>query len=115
MRGCFVRGEDLTNLNHEANEGEWVVVEHDAANVADNFTQTTHEHTSHETPALPSDAQKDVCNTDQGEENRKCDVGSKRRTEAVDAPFCRAVCEGAVGIAAKGDVAGVRTVSCHCE
>lgn len=104
-----------TNLHHEADKGEWVVVEHDAANVADNLTHTAHEHTRHETPALPANAQEYVCNTDQGEEDGKGDVGGERGAESVDAPFCRAVGEGAVGVAAKGDVARVGTLSCHCE
>lgn len=40
----------LTNLDHEGIEGEGVVVEHDAANVADDLGDAASEHASHEAP-----------------------------------------------------------------
>lgn len=94
---------DEDNLDHEAAKGERVVVEDDAADVANHLNQTAKDHKRHEPPASPLDAEKDVDCTGNGKEDEKGDVGRQGGPVLVDAPFDRAQGEGAVGIGAKGD------------
>lgn len=93
-------------MNHEADEGEGVVVEHDAAGVANGFTQASENHSAHEAPASPSETEIPMGKADQDKQTEKGGISSQRRSEAVDAPFGgtviqRTVCVGTNGLDAR--------------
>lgn len=94
--------DKLTNLDHEAHKGEGVVVQHDAADVADHLGHAAQDHADHEAPALPPDAEEDVDEADDGEEGEEGDVGGQVGTVGVDGPLDRAVVEVTGGVGAKG-------------
>lgn len=107
----------LTNLDHEGIEGEGVVVEHDAADVADDLRDAASENTSHEAPGLPSHTQEEVNEAKGAEESSQGDIGSERGSVGVDAPLDGAVVEVAGGVGTEGiglgDVGGNRAG--HCD
>ena len=70
-------------MNHESVERERVVPHHDTTDITDNLRDTTQKHTSHETPALPSETEIDVYKADERKENDKDNVGSERRSVTV--------------------------------
>lgn len=93
---------ERTNLDHEADKRKRVIVQHDAANIADYLSQTATQHAGHEAPATPSPAKVGVDSSNDAKRNGEEDVGRQRRSEAVDAPFHGAGGQRAVGVGAKG-------------
>jgi hypothetical protein len=83
--GSIEDGSDreTDNLNHESVERERVVVHHDTTNIANNLRDTTQKHTSHETPALPSNAEIDVHKADERKESDEDNVGGERGSITV--------------------------------
>lgn len=77
---------EADNLDHESVEREGVVPHHDTTDIANNLRDAAKKHTSHETPALPSEAKICVNKTNETEENDEDNVGSKRWSVAVDTP-----------------------------
>jgi hypothetical protein len=102
-------------LDHEGVEGEGIVVHHDTADVADNLRDAAEKHTSHETPALPSETKIGVHEADETEENDKDNVGGQRRSVAVKTPVDRAVVEITGRVRAKGIVGVDGVVVRHVE
>jgi hypothetical protein len=98
-------GEALTNLDHEVVEVEGVVPLQDSTNVTDNLSHASEDHSSHETPALPSPTKVGMDDTNEGEESGKDDVGRERGAVLEDAVLDVADIEGTVGLGAKGLVA----------
>ena len=92
----------LTNLDHEADKREGVIVEHDSTNVANTLRDTTHEHTGHEPPTLPSESEIEMDDSDETEEGKEEDVGRKRRTVGVETPLDGTVVEVAGRVVTKG-------------
>jgi hypothetical protein len=93
---------ETNNLDHESVERKGIVPHHDTANIANDFRHAAQKHTSHETPALPSNTEVDVHDTDERKENDKDDVGSERRPIAVETPVDGTSVEIARRVRAKG-------------
>lgn len=93
---------EADNLDHESVEGEGVVPHHDTTDIANNLRDAAKKHTSHETPTLPSEAKICVDKTNETEENDEDNVGSKRRSVAVDTPLNRASIQVTGRIGAEG-------------
>jgi hypothetical protein len=70
-------------LDHESVEREGVVPHHDTTDIANNLRDAAKKHTSHETPALPSNAEIDVHKADERKESDEDNVGGERRSITV--------------------------------
>jgi hypothetical protein len=116
-RGSIEDGSDreTDNLNHESVERERVVVHHDTTNIANNFRDTAQKHTGHETPALPSNTEIDVHDTNERKEDDKDNVGSERRSITVQTVVDGAGVEIAGRVRAKGVLGGDGHVVRHFD
>ena len=85
----------LTNLDYEAFIGEGIVMEYNAASVANDLGDTASKHAAHKTPALPADSKIDVNDPNDREEGNEDDVAWERREVGVHGPFEGADVEGA--------------------
>lgn len=92
-----------TDLHHEGDETEGIVMHHDPPNIADDLVNTADNHTCQESPGPPPDAEDYVDDHGHGEEADESDVGTEGRLVLVDTPVQRTDIQGAVPIWPKRD------------
>lgn len=80
----------LTDLDQEAGEAEWIAVQHDAANIADDLGQAPEEHGSHESPRLPFEPEDNLYDSYDGVNDDEGDRGAECWLVGVDTVFDRA-------------------------
>lgn len=95
-----------TDLQHKGREVKGVVIHHDTPGIAENSAHAAQQHTGHEEPSTPSEAEIGVDNGCDSKQGNEAAVGGQARAVAVHGILDGTDLQGTISTRAENDGAG---------